>query len=76
MAKIVRHKLWDPCHVAYYNKVSAAFCAPGKLLTLSAILSSAINEGSKVVVVSTSTTALNLIDNLLCGPQRSGFKHV
>jgi SNF2 family DNA or RNA helicase len=46
-------------------------CAiPGKLQTLSALLSSIIAEGSKVVVVSTSTTALDLIDDLLCAPHR------
>lgn len=43
---------------------------PGKLQTLSALLSGIAAEGSKVVVVSTSTTALDMIDNLLCAPNR------
>lgn len=48
-----------------------ALCAaPGKLQTLSALLSGIIAEGSKVVVVSTSTAALDLIDDLLCAPHR------
>lgn len=42
----------------------------GKLQTLSALLSGIIAEGCKVVVVSTSTTALDMIDNLLCTPNR------
>jgi hypothetical protein len=42
----------------------------GKLQALAAVLDGVINaEGSKVVVVSTSTSALDLIDNLLCGPR-------
>ncbi|WIA33078.1 hypothetical protein OEZ86_006234 [Tetradesmus obliquus] len=42
----------------------------GKLQALAAVLDGAIHaEGSKVVVVSTSTSALDLIDNLLCGPR-------
>eukprot|EP00878_Enallax_costatus_P030829 GHUV01033626.1.p1 GENE.GHUV01033626.1~~GHUV01033626.1.p1 ORF type:complete len:341 (+),score=123.35 GHUV01033626.1:826-1848(+) len=41
----------------------------GKLQVLSCILSGAIGEGSKVVVVSTSTTALDLVNNLLCLPR-------
>jgi hypothetical protein len=36
--------------------------------TLSALLSGIISEGSKVVVVSTSTSALDLVDDLLCAP--------
>jgi SNF2 family DNA or RNA helicase len=42
----------------------------GKLQTLSALLCGIIAEGSKVVVVSTSTTALDMIDDLLCAPNR------
>lgn len=42
----------------------------GKLQTLGALLSGIIAEGSKVVVVSTSTTALDMIDDLLCAPNR------
>lgn len=42
----------------------------GKLQTLSALLSGITAEGCKVVVVSTSTTALDMIDNLLCAPNK------
>jgi SNF2 family DNA or RNA helicase len=40
----------------------------GKLLALSALLAGVIAEGGRVVVVSTSTSALDLIDQVLCGP--------
>ena len=43
-------------------------CA-GKLQVLGALLGGIIAEGCRVVVVSTSTSALDLVDNLLCVPR-------
>jgi SNF2 family DNA or RNA helicase len=41
----------------------------GKLVVLCALLQGIIGSGCKVVVVSTSTAALDLVDELLCRPQ-------
>jgi len=45
-------------------------CVAGKLHTLSALLAGIVAEGCKVVVVSTSTSALDIVDNLVCAPNR------
>lgn len=49
---------------------SALLMPSGKLHTLCALLRAITAEGSKVVVVSTSTTALDMIDELLCAPNK------
>lgn len=61
-----------PVHASHPAQTQSlhASATAGKLQTLSALLSGIIAEGSKVVVVSTSTTALDMIDALLCAPNR------
>lgn len=56
-------------HGVLCNLLQPSTAPAGKLQVLSCILSGAISEGSKVVVVSTSTTALDLINDLLCIPR-------
>lgn len=46
-----------------------ALSPAGKLATLAALLQSALAAGSRVVVVSTSTAALDVVDRLLCAPR-------